>query len=246
MSGGVKAGPETAAIDLVPLVEEGRQALRDIDRGQWKLGDIALKIAPRSEKHVKNKSKAVIRDWAEAVGIPFNTAMNYRSVAAAWPDTRRRASASWSVHEALIALPGRLTVINQDGLTVAEARNLVAEHRAEAENKAAAETKDAANDKQVQAPGPASPEMLDDLAIGVAAVKGHVEDPVWEDFEDESDPSSESRLKVVIAFSEATRLARKIVPDLTEQEDMALDQAGELIYAAFRPGPVRTRQVEAM
>ena len=46
--------------------------------------------------------------FAETVGVPFNTLLNYRTVSKAYEKSHRRENLSWTHHQVLAARPDRL------------------------------------------------------------------------------------------------------------------------------------------
>lgn len=88
-------------------VAEGRRLVEQLQQDKWRLGDLALEVAPMGDGHARNGASDVLDDYADAIGLEAGTLRQYRTVANAWPDGTRVPSASWSVHREL--LNGRTT-----------------------------------------------------------------------------------------------------------------------------------------
>lgn len=100
------------------LVAKGRELASSLSDNKWGLGDLARKVEPGD-----------LRDFADVIGVPYNSMREYRAVADAWP-TDSRLSFSYSVHQALRALPDRFEVIEcRNSWTVQEARDFVSDRR---------------------------------------------------------------------------------------------------------------------
>lgn len=81
------------------LVREG--IIRDGNRN-WFLGDAALEIAPmRDHTGPGNGELKNLRQYADELGIEYNSLMSYRQVAATWPINNRVSNTSWKVHQQL-------------------------------------------------------------------------------------------------------------------------------------------------
>lgn len=69
------------------LVKVGREAVREHDRQQWVLGDLAVEVAALGRTRNRTGAYALLKQWASDIGMQFETVRAYRSVAAAWPTT---------------------------------------------------------------------------------------------------------------------------------------------------------------
>src|SRR5207244_3085982 len=87
-------------------------APRGRDDVKWRWGDLALDIP-----------KALLVDFARAVGKNVQELLRYRDVAAAWP-AERRVAASWSAHRELQNIDERFDVI-APGMTERHARGVI-------------------------------------------------------------------------------------------------------------------------
>jgi hypothetical protein len=82
------------------LVERGRALVANVTHSKFKLGDLALEIAPVGQQGVvlAQHEKDRLGEFADAVGIERHTLDSYRHVAFLWPESTRVQSVSWSVH----------------------------------------------------------------------------------------------------------------------------------------------------
>ncbi|MEU0002644.1 DUF6192 family protein [Streptomyces microflavus] len=92
-------------------VKQGRELVEEESSLQFRLGDLSLKMVEHSPRSVGRGVFLVLDRYADTIGINVHTLMNYRHVAHAWPPDKRVAGTSWSVHQALSALPDRFEVI---------------------------------------------------------------------------------------------------------------------------------------
>lgn len=102
-------------------VERGRKIVSTLDKAAWSLGDLALDVAPA----VTNMNAAGGMDWAtspqrreleqfaDAIDLEYETLMQYRRVAAAYPPDVRRADVSWTVHRRFTSLENPVRVLRQ-------------------------------------------------------------------------------------------------------------------------------------
>jgi hypothetical protein len=112
------------------LIEEGRRLDKREGNLRWEWGDWALKVAPMGGSHATTGTQDLVQDAVAAAGIEsvaLGTILNYRKVAAAWPDGLRRPSATWSVHAILLGHPGLI----RDGMSVREAREITGQRAPE-------------------------------------------------------------------------------------------------------------------
>lgn len=95
------------------------------DDRQWRIGDYALKYFPMRTKTGPSGENLQenLKKFAKAIGVEYKTVLTYRDVASAWKIPNRLGNTSFTIHMVLMK--------NQDlmrpGLTVAQARKLVAE-----------------------------------------------------------------------------------------------------------------------
>jgi hypothetical protein len=113
-------------------VRNGRELVRQLNRCQWELGDLALAVAPIGDHGGRSDGsmEATLNRFATEIGTCFGSLDSYRRVAAAWPTEWRRPHLSWSVHHALARLDGREETIRERDWTVREAREFVRAFRA--------------------------------------------------------------------------------------------------------------------
>jgi hypothetical protein len=107
------------------IVAQGKRLAQE-DRGEtrFKLGDLALKVAPMGEGHGRTGSMETLSEYAEEIGVKFETLDQYRKVAAAWPQGDRSPSADWTLHLRFMGQSDRAELIQAEW-TAAEARALV-------------------------------------------------------------------------------------------------------------------------
>ncbi len=91
------------------LVGEGTELVKRARAVQFRLGDLALDVEPMDERRVQDPS--LLGELAKAVGIRPTSLARYRRVAAAWPQGKRDARTSWSVHAILVGHPDRFALI---------------------------------------------------------------------------------------------------------------------------------------
>lgn len=106
------------------LVAEGRRAVKKQSEAKWKLGDLALEVAPMGRNGVNNGSTAKLDRYAVEIDVPVESLLTYRQVAYTWePELRSSGEkASWSVHRVLIDLEP------DDEERPGELRRLIADH----------------------------------------------------------------------------------------------------------------------
>jgi hypothetical protein len=80
------------------LVAAGKKAVEKESDAKWELGDLALEVAPMGDDAAHNGALETMDEYAEAVGVEFETLRQYRSVAHEWPRGTRVPGASWSAH----------------------------------------------------------------------------------------------------------------------------------------------------
>lgn len=95
-------------------VKRGRALVRTKTSVQFELGDITLEIIPKQRHDFDDHGvQAVLRAYAEAIGLSFNTLARYRHVAIAWPEDKRNPDVSFTIHDILSAHPSRFHKINK-------------------------------------------------------------------------------------------------------------------------------------
>lgn len=86
------------------LVEEGQELAAQISDNKFALGDLAIEVTKKGEKK--------LQEYAEEIGVPYNSLREYRRVAEAWHPARRLApSVSFSVHQDLARVENREEVL---------------------------------------------------------------------------------------------------------------------------------------
>jgi len=144
------------------LVAEGIAAVNDRN---WKLGDIALLIAPLSSVMGRpNKSGSgtglsdLLGQYAEEIGVSVSTMNRCRETSASWPKTSRVKGASWTAHSVLRSDDKKHLVVA--GMTKAEAMEAAGQivvakteeqERIEAAIKKATEKANKEADKRIEA-----------------------------------------------------------------------------------------------
>jgi hypothetical protein len=100
------------------LVKRGKIAAKSL----WILGDLAAQI---EGEYGKDR----LGQYAEDIGVPYETLKAARSTVRAWPDEKGR-RLSFSASQAMNALPDRFKIAEKrPGLTVAQAREMASAHR---------------------------------------------------------------------------------------------------------------------
>ncbi|MFE3854545.1 hypothetical protein ACFXPN_25835 [Streptomyces griseorubiginosus] len=102
---------ETATVDErhVEVVKKGTELVRRASAVQFTLGDLALEVVRLHESHCHEPRP--LAEVAEAMGISAASLARYRRVAAAWPQGKRDARTSWTVHAILSGHPDRFDLI---------------------------------------------------------------------------------------------------------------------------------------
>ena len=81
---------------------EGRRCVADLDRAQWTLGDLTVRIAgPPPQRGQHDPNGVELRAFADAISISPRRLADYRTTAHTWPTATRMASASWTLHRHL-------------------------------------------------------------------------------------------------------------------------------------------------
>lgn len=94
-----------------------REAIARDGSRNWFLGDAALEIAPMSTNGTNNRAQDNLQQFADEIGVSWESLDNYRKVAAAWSADTRVSGTSWKVHQ---MLAGRQELI-KPGMTVTQA-----------------------------------------------------------------------------------------------------------------------------
>jgi len=108
------------------LVAQGRKATKALSGAQWELGDLTIEaIAFRhgGDRVAEEAGETTLTEYAEAIGVPFNTLRDYRKVAQRFPKDAR-ASLPWSTHRALAERDDRFELLKRaetEGWTVSRA-----------------------------------------------------------------------------------------------------------------------------
>lgn len=106
------------------LVQQG--IVKDAQRN-WFLGKAALEIAPMGEDHGHNGRDELLDLYADEIGVKASSLHVYRTVANAWlPEGNRLPSASWKVHQMLMARPELI----KPGMTVTQAHRALGQSTA--------------------------------------------------------------------------------------------------------------------
>jgi hypothetical protein len=108
------------------LVAEGRRLMEEEADLKWHWVDLVAEVEPLDVPGKGTGGHDRLRKWAEEIGWfgaerAFETLLNYRQIARAWPADRRRQGASFTAHAELRSHPERFTVI-KDGMSAGQAR----------------------------------------------------------------------------------------------------------------------------
>lgn len=95
-------------------VKQGREMIEEESSIHFRLGDLTLKmVESRGQGGVGHGVFQVLDRFADEIGINVNTLLGYRHVSIAWPPDKRAPGVSWSIHQALDALPDRFDIIHE-------------------------------------------------------------------------------------------------------------------------------------
>lgn len=101
-----EATPTQTAAEVRPwqeLVEAGRRAVERLGDAKWELGDLANEAAPlQTPGGSVTGAHHRLREFADEIGLPFDTLRGYRNVAAHWPHEERQNSLGWTAHRELL------------------------------------------------------------------------------------------------------------------------------------------------
>lgn len=75
----------------------------------WRIGDVALKIAPKGKRGAGLRLLWLAHD----LGIAPSSVKLYRDVASMWPADKRNPKLTWQAHAALSYQPDRFELINR-------------------------------------------------------------------------------------------------------------------------------------
>ncbi|MGY9066882.1 DUF6192 family protein [Streptomyces sp. CAS3] len=89
----------------------GREIVEESSSLMFRLGDLTLKMVEHKGRGINHGVFLVLDRFADEIGINVNTLLGYRHVATAWPKEKRVPGVSWSIHQALDALPDRFEII---------------------------------------------------------------------------------------------------------------------------------------
>ena len=112
------------------LVERGRELVRaDLGETRFELGDCALAVEGLKTRGHSDGSWKRLAEYAETIGIAFETLRQYRAVSAAYPNGMRHTFCPWSVHQALMGEPDRAELVQRKWWTLREIAALKRERR---------------------------------------------------------------------------------------------------------------------
>jgi hypothetical protein len=145
---------DAASLSYEDLVELGRQV---VHAAQWAFGDLACAVET-------GYGESRLQEFAADIGLRYETLLNYRTVARAFPQSSRRRELSFGVHQALAGQDDRTGLIaSRDDWTVASARDLASERREAAGQPAAA------SQREVIRPEPGDRESAEQASTRPAA-----------------------------------------------------------------------------
>jgi hypothetical protein len=98
---GLLEHPRQVEAEWEEAVRAGIEARQAADKGRWVLGDLALTVETQYRKHS-------LEEYAERVGVAYDTLRRYRSVSQAFEIGTRVPNLPWSHHRAVAAYPDRL------------------------------------------------------------------------------------------------------------------------------------------
>src|SRR5215469_15073120 len=136
---------------MTPPIEPGSARWKELvaqgilldGQRNWFLGDAALEIAPMGADGVNNGSAANLSLYADEIGVEYESLMQYRQVANAWPPSNRVLGTSWKVHQILVS-PSRQKLIREN-MTVRDARRAVGSYVEPSHIGASSDAQDKAN-----------------------------------------------------------------------------------------------------
>jgi hypothetical protein len=107
------------------LIQEGKNLVAQLSQHQWELGDLALEVCPPDGTNPHNHD---LQEFAEEIGIGYNSLRSYRTTADAWLLATRVASTAFNTHKILASNPKRTKLI-KPGMTALEAENISRKER---------------------------------------------------------------------------------------------------------------------
>ncbi|WP_031075323.1 DUF6192 family protein [Streptomyces sp. NRRL WC-3742] len=96
-----------------PIVRKGRKLVKQKSSIQFALGDLVIEAL---EGHPRRRGEVgeVIELLAHQIGINAGTLQNHYKIAKQWPEDKRRADVSYSVHRELAYVRSRYVMIRKD------------------------------------------------------------------------------------------------------------------------------------
>lgn len=88
-------------------VDRGLKLVGNLTKNKFALGDLALEVAPNVNNSMEwntSPAKKELEDFAEAIGLSFRSLLEYRTVAATFPPTKRREDVNFTVHKTLVGV----------------------------------------------------------------------------------------------------------------------------------------------
>jgi hypothetical protein len=101
---------ESAPVSWDECVQRGRRLVTTIGQAKWELGDLLCSIAAVGQPGHSSGALARVRQFADEIGLNFESAKAYRATAHAWPPHTREQT-SWGVHQRLQARPDRFETL---------------------------------------------------------------------------------------------------------------------------------------
>lgn len=80
---------------------------------RFELGDCALAVEALKNGHKKDGSWGRLAEYAESIGIAFETLRQYRAVSAAYDEGMRNTFIPWTVHQKLMGEPDRAELVQR-------------------------------------------------------------------------------------------------------------------------------------
>jgi hypothetical protein len=100
-------------------VAKAKTLLKTRDNVQWELGDLAIEVAasdPGANVNGNRENMGVfpaLMAFAQEIDVDYSRLQGYRSIALAWPQDKRRADVSYTVHRDLARRDDRFTLVHQ-------------------------------------------------------------------------------------------------------------------------------------
>lgn len=105
------------------MVAEGRRLVAAEGDIKWKLGDLALEVAPAGPDGAHNGSTEKLQRFAEEIDVDVAALRQYRQMSEEWPPGTRVPGASWTAHRWLRGEPNKSRTLKglvRDGITSSE------------------------------------------------------------------------------------------------------------------------------